>query len=130
MNALRLALITLPLSLLAVACSPEPETSTPAQDATQSSASAPSSQTQDKCDKEGDFDMHLSRVDAALQQLAHASGCFVQYENLDQYNAKQPHEVSGTMTIREAVATALKGTGLTLAATDQPNTLKVVAKDQ
>ena len=54
-------------------------------------------------------DHPYSRFDETAQALAHASGCFIAIEDREVY-AQKISPVEGRMSIRDAVAQALKGT--------------------
>lgn len=76
-----------------------------------------------KCDEEQTYDIAFDRFDETAQQIAHASGCFIKTD-LSKTGAIKPHPVKGKMTIREAVAMAIKGTSLTIA-DNQPDEITV-----
>ncbi|KHE01681.1 hypothetical protein C7434_2014 [Pantoea sp. PNA 14-12] len=68
-----------------------------------------------KCDAEATYNLHLSRFDETAQQLAHGTGCFIQTD-LSRTGAVQVNPVEGTMTLREALGQAIKGTPLKIVA--------------
>lgn len=58
------------------------------------------------CNRLQSYDLNLPRVDEMLQQLAHATGCFIEMDD-PALGKLKAHPVSGEMTIREAVELAL-----------------------
>ncbi|MGM3159347.1 hypothetical protein [Dickeya undicola] len=64
-----------------------------------------------KCDKIGTYDLRFERFDETAQQIAHATGCGI-ITDTSKTGAVRPHPVIGTMTIRQAVQTAIVGTRL------------------
>lgn len=65
------------------------------------------------CDAENEYQLgsDFDRFDAMAQQLAHASGCFIQ-TNLANTGDVKVNPVKGKMSIREAIKTAIAGTRL------------------
>ncbi|MCQ6261323.1 STN domain-containing protein [Alcanivorax sp. MM125-6] len=76
-----------------------------------------------KCDAVVSYDLPAQRFDETAQQLAHATGCFIEADT-DEIGAVQVQPVAGRMSIRQALETALDGTGLAITE-HAPNTLKV-----
>lgn len=77
-----------------------------------SCSSSPNVQVpQGKCDAIANYDIHFSRFDETAQQLAHGTGCFISTD-LSRTAAVRVNPVKGRMTIREALDTAIAGTGL------------------
>lgn len=64
-----------------------------------------------KCDVVATYDLAFERFDEVAQQIAHGTGCAI-VTDLARTGAIRPHSVRGTMSRREAVATALEGTRL------------------
>ncbi|MBO8135482.1 hypothetical protein IM678_16705 [Dickeya fangzhongdai] len=64
-----------------------------------------------QCDKVGTYDIRFDRFDETAQQIAHATGCGI-ITDTSKTGAVRPHPVIGTMTIRQAVQTAIAGTRL------------------
>ncbi|MCL1074886.1 hypothetical protein [Shewanella dokdonensis] len=63
------------------------------------------------CDKVSSYDIDFSRFDEVAQQLSHATGCFIKADLSDVGNVK-PNPVKGNMSIRSAIAVAIRGTEL------------------
>lgn len=65
------------------------------------------------CDVKNEYQLgsDFDRFDAMAQQLAHASGCFIQ-TNLANTGDVKVNPVKGKMSIREAIKTAIAGTRL------------------
>lgn len=76
-----------------------------------------------KCDIEGTYHVNLPRFDETAQQLAHASGCFIETD-LSRTGAVHVNPVQGTMTLREAVSDAIIGTSLKIVA-QKPDSITV-----
>ncbi|MED5525678.1 MAG: hypothetical protein VX447_13120 [Pseudomonadota bacterium] len=70
------------------------------------------------CDVGAKYDIKAPRFDELAQQLAHATGCFIETD-LAQTGAVKPNPVKGYMTIRQAVKVAIKGTGLKVVREDK-----------
>lgn len=64
-----------------------------------------------KCDDINQYDITFSRFDESAQQLAHATGCFIE-TSLSQTGSVQVNPVKGKMSIREALRTAIEGSKL------------------
>ncbi|WKV49556.1 hypothetical protein [Dickeya fangzhongdai] len=64
-----------------------------------------------QCDKIGTYNIRFDRFDETAQQIAHATGCGI-ITDTSKTGAVRPHPVIGTMTIRQAVQTAITGTRL------------------
>lgn len=76
-----------------------------------------------KCDVKGTYNVNLPRFDETAQQLAHASGCFIETD-LSQTGAVHVNPVQGTMTLREAIAQTIKGTPLKIVA-QKPDSITI-----
>ncbi len=76
-----------------------------------------------KCDQIANYDIHFSRFDETVQQLVHATGCFVETD-LGQTGSVRPNAVKGTLSIREAVRTAIAGTDLRITH-DDANVIRI-----
>lgn len=81
--------------LLIISCSASPDVHVP----------------EGKCDAIADYDINYSRFDETAQQLAHGTGCFIK-SDLSRTAPARVNPVKGRMTIRDALQTALAGTGL------------------
>jgi hypothetical protein len=66
---------------------------------------------QGKCDAIANYDINFPRFDETAQQLAHGTGCFISTD-LSRTAPVRVNPVKGRMTIRNALLTALAGTGL------------------
>ncbi|NKI75386.1 hypothetical protein Dpoa2040_002676 [Dickeya sp. CFBP 2040] len=64
-----------------------------------------------KCDNPGTYHMYFNRFDETAQQLAHATGCVI-ITDTSKTGSVRPNPVVGTLTIRQAVQTAIAGTRL------------------
>ena len=64
-----------------------------------------------KCDEVNQYDIAFTRFDETAQQLAHATGCFVE-TSLSETGSVTVKPVHGEMSIREALRTAIKGSEL------------------
>ncbi|WP_110599877.1 STN domain-containing protein [Salinicola lusitanus] len=78
----------------------------------------------DACDKVARYETPAQRFDETVQQLAHATGCFVKTD-LTRTAGIRVNGIRGTMPIREALETAIRGTNLGIA-DSEPNTIHVV----
>lgn len=76
-----------------------------------------------KCDVVQTYDIDFQRFDEAAQQIAHATGCFIQ-SNLGRTGAIKPQPVQGRYSPRQAIAKAIEGTGLKII-TQQPDVITV-----
>ena len=76
-----------------------------------------------KCDAIANYDISFSRFDETAQQLAHGTGCFISTD-LNRTAAVRVNPVKGRMTIRDALRTALAGTGLKVTE-QQPDSITV-----
>ena len=92
--------------------------STPTKAAHSQSAAQPeqsgqtaTAETGSRCDVSGDYQINFQRMDETLQQIAHASGCFVEAD-LQTIGALKPNPVEGHFSVKQAVDTAIAGTGL------------------
>lgn len=75
------------------------------------------------CDKVAHYDLPAQRFDETAQQLAHATGCFIRTD-LENTGSVTVSPVKGEMSIRQALEAALRGTQLSITAS-QPDTLTV-----
>ncbi|WP_084398866.1 hypothetical protein [Henriciella aquimarina] len=100
----RLALTVFAGASALVACSTETAATQP--------ASAPDLGGQ--CDKMLTYDIDFDRLDTAAQQIAHGTGCFIEIENLESAGSREPTSIKGEMSPRQAITTAIKGTGLSI----------------
>lgn len=64
-----------------------------------------------RCDVPQHYAIDFDRWDETAQQIAHATGCFI-VMNPQRIGSVKPNPVEGVLTPREAVAVAIKGTGL------------------
>ncbi|MAM56134.1 MAG: hypothetical protein CMN25_02240 [Salinicola sp.] len=80
----------------------------------------------DACDKVAHYDIPARRFDETAQQLAHATGCFVKTD-LTRTASVRVNGIHGTMSIREALGTAIRGTDLEIA-DSEPGTVHVVGQ--
>ncbi|WP_110709006.1 STN domain-containing protein [Salinicola sp. CR57] len=78
----------------------------------------------DAYDEMARYDMPAQRFDETVQQLAHATGCFVKTD-LTRTAGIRVNGTQGTMSIREALETAIRGTNLEIA-DSEPDTIHVV----
>lgn len=78
----------------------------------------------DACDKVAHYDIPARRFDETAQQLAHATGCFVETD-LTRAADVRVNGIDGTMSIREALGTAIRGTNLKIA-DREPGVIHVV----
>ncbi|AKK66619.1 hypothetical protein NZ30_03530 [Xanthomonas translucens pv. undulosa] len=116
--ALRTSCISLALFALLAGCdrapssAPSQTAATPAPAA--SSAPAPASTAaQGKCDAmpDHDYDMPAARFDETAQQLAHATGCGIVYDD-PSLSPLQVNAVKGRISIRQAIHQAIDGTAI------------------
>ncbi|MBB4126915.1 hypothetical protein GGR77_002205 [Xanthomonas translucens] len=108
--ALRTSCVSLALLALLAGCAMAPSSAYPHADA----APAPASATaQGKCDTMPDhaYAMPASRFDETAQQLAHATGCAIVYDD-SSLAPLQVNAVKGRISIRQAIHQALDGTAL------------------
>ncbi|QNH22520.1 hypothetical protein HEP73_03468 [Xanthomonas sp. GW] len=114
--ALRTSCISLALLALLAGCDMAPS-SAPSQAAATPApapASAPASTAaQGKCDAvpDHDYDMPAARFDETAQQLAHATGCGIVYDD-PSLSPLQVNAVKGRISIRQAIHQAIDGTAL------------------
>lgn len=80
------------------------------------------------CDRIAQYDFALPRFDETAQQLAHATGCFIETD-LSETAAIGVHPVKGKMSIRQALATAIKDTPLKIVK-QQPNLISVAVSGE
>ncbi|CAG8999623.1 MAG: hypothetical protein CENE_01602 [Candidatus Celerinatantimonas neptuna] len=69
-------------------------------------------QSHDRCNQIYSYDLgsrDFQRMDAILEQIAHETGCFIEYSD-PKISSMKPHPVIGRMSIRQAVLTAIQGT--------------------
>ncbi|MEJ2631669.1 MAG: hypothetical protein P8011_11100 [Acidihalobacter sp.] len=76
-----------------------------------------------RCDVPQHYSIDFARWDEAAQQIAHATGCFI-VMNTEATGSVKPNPVEGVFTPREAVALAIKGTGLRITQ-QKPNSISV-----
>lgn len=67
-----------------------------------------------KCDAPRDYEAPAQRFDERAQDLAHATGCFIETD-MSETGAVQVPAVKGTFTIREAIAKSIVGARLKIA---------------
>jgi len=114
--ALRTSCLGLALLALLAGCDMAPS-SAPSQAAATPApapASAPASTAaQGKCDAvpDHDYDMPAARFDETAQQLAHATGCGIVYDD-QSLSPLQVNAVKGRISIRQAIHQAIDGTAL------------------
>ncbi|MCE3026460.1 STN domain-containing protein [Salinicola sp. DM10] len=118
----RFALGALGGATLALLCGCAPAPAAPKPDAPAahsagSSAAAPETPAAAKgaCDKPAAHPIPAQRFDETAQQLAHATGCFIETD-LSRTAAVPVNAVTGAMSIRQALETALAGTPLKIVA--------------
>ena len=75
------------------------------------------------CDKVAQYDIDFVRFDETAQQLAHATGCFVETD-LSETAAVAVNPVRGRMSIRQALAMAIANTPLKIVK-QEPNLISV-----
>ncbi|WPC76881.1 hypothetical protein [Vibrio porteresiae] len=75
------------------------------------------------CDRIAQYDFAFPRFDETAQQLAHATGCFIETD-LSQTAAIGVNPVKGQMSIRQALAVAIKDTPLKIVK-QEPNLISV-----
>lgn len=112
--------------LLLLGCTDNPAESAKTTDApkTTDTVQPADTVTTGACDKNEQYDLDFQRFDEVAQQLAHASGCFIKVDNLSELGGIKPNPVKGEMSIRQAVRTAIEGTGLQVISEDE-NTIKI-----
>ncbi|MFB4204985.1 hypothetical protein ACEZHJ_14355 [Arhodomonas sp. KWT2] len=66
------------------------------------------------CDRALDYDLDFDRFDEVAQQIAHATGCFIEVDDMAAAGKVRPNAVQGHMTPREAVYVAIEGTALSV----------------
>lgn len=76
-----------------------------------------------KCDVINDYDIAAGRFDETAQQLAHATGCFIETD-LGNTGGIGVRPVQGRMTIRQALERSIQGTSLTIIG-NEPNKISV-----
>ncbi|WP_353979521.1 STN domain-containing protein [Salinicola endophyticus] len=102
-------------------CAPAPAASNPDAPAAHSAGSsaavpkAPAATSKGACDKPAAHPIPAQRFDETAQQLAHATGCFIETD-LSRTEAVPVNAVTGAMSIRQALETALAGTPLEIVA--------------
>lgn len=97
------------VALVATACCNNEVPSIPPSKSTGTATSAPG-----KCDAPRDYEAPAQRFDERAQDLAHATGCFIETDT-SETGAVQVPAVKGTFTIREAIAKSTEGTRLKVA---------------
>ncbi|WP_068718745.1 STN domain-containing protein [Vibrio tritonius] len=75
------------------------------------------------CDKVAQYNIDFVRFDETAQQLAHATGCFVETD-LSETAAVAVNPVRGRMSIRQALAMAIANTPLKIVK-QEPNLISV-----
>ncbi|MBN6104190.1 STN domain-containing protein [Xanthomonas sp. CFBP 8703] len=112
--ALRTSCISLALLALLAGCDMAPSSAPSQAGATPAPApaSAPPA-AQGKCDTvpDHDYDMPAARFDETAQQLAHATGCGIVYDDQSP-SPVQVNAVKGRISIRQAIHQAIDGTAL------------------
>ncbi|CTP85983.1 STN domain-containing protein [Xanthomonas graminis] len=111
--AFRTSCTSLALLVLLAGCHKAPS-STPSQAAV--AAPAPLAATaagNGKCDAmpDHDYDMPAARFDETAQQLAHATGCGIVYDDVS-LSPLQVKAVKGRISIRQAIHQAIDGTAI------------------
>lgn len=106
------------IALVATACSNKEVPSVPPSKPIGTVTSAPG-----KCDTPRDYDAPAQRFDERAQDLAHATGCFIETDTSETGAVRVP-AVKGTFTIREAIAKSTEGTRLKVAR-DEPDLVAV-----
>ena len=121
--AFRASCSGLALIALLAGCDMAPS-SAPSQPAAAASASAPAA-TQGKCDAtpDHDYDLPAARFDETAQQLAHATGCGIVYDD-PSLSPLRVNAVKGRISIRQAIYRALDGTALQVTQ-ETPDTITV-----
>ena len=114
--ALRTSCIGLALLALLAGCDMAPSSAPSQAAATPAPAPAsasPSTAAQGKCDAmpDHDYDMPAARFDETAQQLAHATGCGIVYDD-PSLSPLQVNAVKGRISIRQAIHQAIDGTAL------------------
>jgi hypothetical protein len=112
--ALRTSCLGLALLALLAGCDMAP--SSPPSQAAATPAPAPPSATpaaQGKCDAvpDHDYDMPAARFDETAQQLAHATGCVIVYDD-PSLSPLQVNAVKGRISIRQAIHQAIDGSAI------------------
>ncbi|WFF42250.1 hypothetical protein EVC62_12455 [Salinicola endophyticus] len=92
-------------------CAPAPTASSASAAPEASAAATP----RGACDKPAANPIPSQRFDETVQQLAHATGCFIDTD-LARTGAVRVHAVSEAMSIRQALEKALAGTSLDIVA--------------
>ncbi|MFM2486861.1 hypothetical protein [Celerinatantimonas yamalensis] len=80
----------------------------------------------DHCLVIGDYQLHFSRMDETLQQIAHGSGCFIELKNPKVWPLKA-HPVIGRLSVMQAVQQAIQDQPLLLTH-PKPDLLKLTIK--
>ncbi|WP_369934050.1 STN domain-containing protein [Xanthomonas tesorieronis] len=112
--ALRTSCISLALLALLGGCDMAPSSAHSHADAAPAPASTPASPVaQGKCDTVPDhaYAMPAARFDETAQQLAHATGCVIVYDD-PSLAPLQVNAVKGRISIRQAIHQALDGTAI------------------
>lgn len=120
----RFALGALGGATLALLCGCAPAPAAPKPDApaahsagsSAAASNAPATATpKGACDKPAAHPIPAQRFDETAQQLAHATGCFIETD-LSRTAAVPVNAITGAMSIRQALETALAGTPLEIVA--------------
>lgn len=112
--ALRTSCVSLALLVLLGGCALAPSSAYPHADAAPAPAPAPASATaQGKCDTVPDhaYALPAARFDETAQQLAHATGCVIVYDD-PSLSPLQVNAVTGRISIRQAIHQAIDGTAI------------------
>ena len=116
--ALRTSCLGLALLALLAGCDMAPSSAPSQAAATPAPAPAPASApastaAHGKCDAmpDHDYDMPAARFDETAQQLAHATGCGIVYDD-QSLSPLQVNAVKGRISIRQAIHQAIDGTAL------------------
>ncbi|WIX31657.1 STN domain-containing protein [Salinicola sp. JS01] len=101
-------------------CAPAPAAPKPDAQAAHSAGISPAAPetpaaAKGACDKPAAHPIPAQRFDETAQQLAHATGCFIETD-LSRTAAVPVNAVTGAMSIRQALETALAGTPLEIVA--------------
>lgn len=111
-SALRASCISLALLALLAGCGMAPSSAPVHADATPAPAAA-SPRAQGKCDAVPDhaYAMPAARFDETAQQLAHATGCVIVYDD-PALSPLRVNAVQGRISLRQAIHQAIDGTAL------------------
>ncbi|WP_130803815.1 hypothetical protein [Acinetobacter ihumii] len=79
---------------------------------------SPLATAQGKCDQKLNYSIPSTRFDEAAQQIAHATGCFIE-SDLSKTAVIHTQPVQGQLSPREAIQDAIKGTSLKIIQQDK-----------